>query len=459
MMTSLRGRVFRGRGPGGRRLAPLLFAIALVLPVAAQRTGSGGINTPEQRDKPYVILISLDGFKADYLDLFDLPNLRRLAARGARARWMQPVFPSLTFPNHFSLVTGLESARHGIVSNRFYDPVRKQQYVYTDSAIVSDGSWYQGEPIWVTAERQGMVAACYFWPGSEAEIGGVRPTIYKQYSSDVPNESRVATVLEWLRLPADRRPHMVTLYFSELDTAQHAGPVDAASVEQAAKALDQAMGLLVDGLDALPHGKQVYLILTSDHGMVETTQKQAVQLASVLDPVDLADIEASFAGPVANLHVRGSAERVRQIRDRIAARLARGDVYLREDLPERLQHRSNPRSGNVIIVMDEGWTMSVPRAAASEAPRASAEKPAAPRPPRPDRWGAHGWDPAVPSMRAFFVAVGPAIRAGVTIEPVRNVDVYPLLTELLGLRPAGDIDGRSGAIRDLIQQPAPQIAR
>ena len=442
-----------------RRVAILITLAVLAVGIsgAARQAGSGGTNAPAHRDKAVVILISLDGFKADYLDLFELPNLERIEARGARARWLQPVFPSLTFPNHYSLVTGLESARHGIVSNRFYDPVRRQQYAYTDGAVVSDGTWYSGEPIWVTAERQGMVAACYFWPGSEAEIGGIRPSIYNKYSSNVPNEARVATVLEWLRLPLERRPHIITLYFSELDSAQHAGPLTAPAVAEAARSLDRTVGSLLDGIDALPHGRQVYLVLTSDHGMVETTEKQSIQLTSLLDARDLADLEASFGGPVSNLHVRGTPARVREIRDRIASRLTRGDAYLREDLPERFAHRSNPRSGNIVVLMDEGWTMSVPRPSGQDAPRAALDKPTPPRQPRPERWGNHGWDPALPSMRALFLAMGPTVRPGTRTGPVRNVDVYPLLTEWLGLEPASNIDGRAGAIRSQIDRVAEAV--
>ena len=175
----------------------VLVAAAVVVPAAGQ-AGSGGVNRAEHRDKPYVILVSLDGFKPEYLDRWDLPNFKRALARGARARWMQPVFPSLTFPNHYSLVTGVHPQKHGIVGNRFWDPEQRQQYIYTDNAIVTQGHWYQREPVWVTAESQGMVAACYFWPGSEAPINGVRPTIFNTYADSVPNESRVQTVLEWI---------------------------------------------------------------------------------------------------------------------------------------------------------------------------------------------------------------------------------------------------------------------
>lgn len=430
----------------------MLAAIFSVATLGAQG-GSGGINTSEHRGKPYVILVSLDGFKPEYLDRFELPAIRGVAQRGVRAKRMQPVFPSLTFPNHYSLVTGLHPARHGIVSNRFYDPSRKETYVYTDNAKVTDGTWYGGEPIWVTAERQGMVAACYFWPGSEAPIKGVRPTIYNQYSGGVTHDERVKTVLDWLRLPAERRPHMITLYFSDLDSASHGGPLDAPAVAAAARTLDATIAQLVAGIDALPIRDQVYLILTSDHGMVETSPKQAVQLQALLDPADLQDIVESFAGPVANIHVRGGTARARRLRDKISQRLEHGKAYLREELPERFHHRSNPRSGDIVVVMDESWTMSVPRGTAAEAPRAiTSGQTAKPRPPRAERerWGAHGWDPELPSMQALFVAAGPGIRPGTVVDEVHNIDVYSWMAELLGLAPAADIDGRPGRIRALL---------
>ena len=428
----------------------LIAALTLTAGAFAQTTGSGGINKPEHRDKPHLILISIDGFKPEYLERFDLPTLRALAQRGARAKAMQPVFPSLTFPNHYSLVTGLESARHGIVSNRFFDPARNDTYVFTDSTKVTDGTWYGGEPIWVTAESQGMVAACYFWPGSEAPLNGVRPSIYTAYSDDVPNEARVKTVLEWLQLPAERRPHLITLYFSDVDTASHGGPLDAPRVEQAARSVDTIIGTLVRGIDALPLRDRVYLLLTSDHGMVETSPQQTVALASVLDAKDLSDIRASFAGPVANIHLRGGAAGARAIRDKLSARLKQGKAYLRGDLPERFRHRTNPRSGDIIVVMNEGWTMSVPRVSPERSARPATKEP--PRPGRPTRgrWGQHGWDPELPSMQALFLAVGPTIRAGVVVDKVHNVDVYPLMAELLGLKAATDIDGRSGHIRKMI---------
>jgi predicted AlkP superfamily pyrophosphatase or phosphodiesterase len=423
----------------------LLLLLLLTLPVPAWQAGSGGTNNAEHRDKPYLVLVSLDGFKAEYLDRLDLPNLRRVMQRGTRARGMVPVFPSLTFPNHYSLVTGLHPGRHGIVANRFYDPARRKTYVYTDLEAVTDGSWYGGEPIWVTAEKQGMVTACFFWPGSEAPIQGVRPTIWNRYDVKVPHAARVKTVIDWLGLPIERRPHVTTLYFSELDSASHSGPLESPNVEKAARSLDTAIGALLDGIDALPIRDRVYLLITSDHGMVNTSQRQRIALSSVLDPSELADLEASFGGPIASLHLRGGSDRARQLRDRINAKLARGTAYLRSDLPERFHYRDVPRAGDVVVIMDESWSLTTPRPRASEA--VTVEGGTAKR---PERWGEHGWDNALPSMRALFLILGPGIRAGAIVPEVSNVDVYPLMTDLLGLRAASDIDGRPGHIKALV---------
>ena len=398
----------------------------------ASAAASGGINRPEHRAKPYVILISFDGFKPEYLDRFDLPNFRLATERGVRARRMMPVFPSLTFPNHYSLVTGLYVERHGIVSNTFYDPVRRQTYSLTDRATVTDGSWYRGEPIWVTAETQGMVAGMFFWPGSEAAIKGVRPTFWKDYDSNVPNADRVNGVLDWLRLAEERRPHMLTLYFNDVDAASHRHQLDAPEIERAAQSLDRSLGALMAGIDSLGLRDRVYLVLTSDHGMVETGTQFTIRLDSL---VDTRLIQTAFGGPVANLHVKGGAAGALQVRDRINARLTHGRAWLREELPERYRYRRDPRAGDVVIVMDESWTIATSILT------------------RPwGRWGMHGWDPALPSMQALFVIAGPGVREGTTIDEVQNVDVYHLLAELLELRAAPDTDGQPGRIRGLVMR-------
>jgi predicted AlkP superfamily pyrophosphatase or phosphodiesterase len=424
-------------------LASSACAIQAPRPPAANTSGggaSGGINRPDHRDKPHLILISFDGFRDDYLERFTLPNFKRMGERGARAA-MIPVFPSLTFPNHYSLVTGLHPERHGIVENTFHDPDRNQTYSIGDQSTVTDGSWYRGEPIWVTAESQGMVAACFFWPGSEAAIKGIRPTIWNKYDGTVANNARVDTVLQWLRMPAELRPHLITIYFSELDYASHRNPLDSSTIEAAAKSLDRTLGALLDGIDALPISDRIYVLVTSDHGMAETSKSRVIMLSSL---IDLDSVKVSFDGPVTGLHVKAGSSEARHIRDQINSRLQRGRAYLRREVPEKHRFRADPRIGDVVIIMDESWTLiRVP-------PVSGLVR---------ERWGTHGWDPALPSMRAVFMITGPDIRPGTSIPAVDNVDVYPLMTELLGLRPASGIDGRPGHIRAQVSAAAGAATR
>ena len=422
--------------PWVRRTAGMLLVVSAAVVTAAQAP-TFGTNRPEHLNAPYVILISLDGFRADYLHRFQLPNLQRLMRRGTRAKSIIPVFPSLTFPNHYSLVTGLFPDRHGIVGNSFYDPARRQKYSMDDADTVRDGSWYSGEPIWVTAEAQGMVAACYFWPGSEATIAGRRATFVQPYDGKKPNATRVNGVLEWLAQPAERRPHLVTLYFSSVDSASHLGSIGHRRIEDAARALDRALGQLLAGIDKLPIKDQVIVLVTSDHGMANTSRAQSIPIESL---VSLDGVVQTFVGPVTSLHVRdGDQARAIRLRDELNAKLKTGRAYLRAEVPERHRYSANPRAGDVIVVMDEGWTL-----------RRSYDLRAVVRP----RWGTHGWDPELASMRGIFVAAGPGIRAGHIIDDVRNVDLYPLMTELLGLQSPPALDGKPGHLRQQLQIPA-----
>lgn len=404
----------------------VLWVAALAL---SAQSGSGGVNRAEHTGKPYVILVSVDGLKPEYLDRFTLPNLQRVITRGARARAMTPVFPTLTFPNHYSLVTGLRPARHGIVFNRFMDPVRGATYALGDDASVTDGTWYFGEPIWVTAETQGMVAACFFWPGSEAAIKGVRPSLYRKYVHEMPNSQRVAGLLEWLRLPASARPHILTLYFSTIDSASHGGRLDRPAVEKAVLEVDAAVGQLLDGIDALPIAREITLLIVSDHGMADTRRAQVIDIEKL---ADLSGVVGFFGGPVTAVHVPDPV-RAAKIRDQVNAKLRHGRAYLRGEVPERFHLRDTARAGDVVVIMDEGWTMERGRGRD-----------------RIDEWGQHGWDNELPSMRATFIAMGPAIRAGWIVDQVENIDVYPFMAELLGLRPAEAIDGTAGRIRGMI---------
>src|ERR1700722_2650583 len=235
-------------------------------------------NTAVQQAKHYVVLVSLDGFRWDYPGKYGTPHLLALGAAGASApEGMLPVYPSLTFPNHISIVTGLYPEHHGIVGNSFWDPAREQTYVYTQAQSNSDGSWYSGTPLWVLAEQQGMRSACLFWPGSEAEIQGKRPSYYLHFDDKLDDEKRVDQVIAWLRLPAEQRPHFITLYYSNVDHAGHAHGPDSDEVRDAVHHVDEMIGDLQQKLAALK--LPVNLVVVADHGMV-TLQGDPINLGA-----------------------------------------------------------------------------------------------------------------------------------------------------------------------------------
>lgn len=413
-------------------MAPVLragFLVALCAGILSAQ-GTGGVNAPAQRGKPYVVMISFDGFMPEYLDRLTLPAFARVARSGVRSVGMIPVFPTKTFPNHYALATGMYSESHGIVGNRFWDASRNATFSMSDTLTVLDPTWYRGEPIWVTAEQQGMVAASYFWVASDAAIGGVLPTFSKRYDSRVSNSRRVDSVLAWLALPAERRPHMVTMYFSDTDGAGHDhGPLSP-QLDSAAKRVDVALGQLLDGLDRLPEVRErVYLVLVSDHGMTENSPRWYVGLDTV---IAMDSVRLGEAGPLANLYVTNAPVRARVIADSINRRMKFGRAYLRAELPAHLHYGKDPRVGDVVVVMNEHYQIGMSN-----------------RPPR--EGGNHGWDPTLPSMHALFVASGPGIPAGKVIPTFENVDIYPWITELLGLKPARGIDGKQKRLAKLIQ--------
>ena len=410
-----------GHGPaGGGPLEP------------AVRTpgGTGGANDPSVAGQPHLVLVSFDGLRPDYLDRFDTPGFDRLAARGVRAAGLVSVFPSLTFPAHHSIATGLHPEAHGIVGNRFYDPARGEEFDYREREDAQDGSWWGGEPIWVTAETQGMVAAAFFFPGTEADIGGVRPSHWRPYDGSVPNADRVEQVLAWLALPAAERPHLVTLYFSLVDSAGHRLGPEHANMRESVEAGDRLLGRLMNGLDALPHAERIALVVVSDHGMAEPDPDRLTVLPRV---AGLGNARLVAAGPSISVHV-GDADRGTALRDELNARLAHARAYLREELPPHLHARGNARIGD-IVVMPEGTGMVL--LGDDYAPPA----------------GMHGWDPALPAMHGVFLAAGPGIQAGITLPPVEAVGIYPLVAHLLGLTPSPDIAGDLAPFAAALRSP------
>jgi predicted AlkP superfamily pyrophosphatase or phosphodiesterase len=370
-----------------------------------------------------VVLISFDGWRWDYDQKAPTPNLQKLFARGVRAERLIPSFPSKTFPNHYSIVTGLYPAHHGIVANNIFDPESGLKFGLSDRKAVGDSRWWGGEPIWVTAQRQGKRAATLFWPGSEAAIGGMRPHFWHLYDGNMSNEARVDQVLAWLELPAAERPSFITCYFSDTDDAGHDDGPESEAVREAVMRLDGLLGRLLDGLQSKGIADRVNIVITSDHGMAGTSPDRVIVIDDYLDAstVDIVDINPTL-GIVPKTVTPG------EVYGRLANAHPHLRVYRREETPEHWKYRDNPRIPPIVGVADDGWVIL-------------RQKAGQPRP-VPSSGGVHGYDPRALSMHGLFVAAGPAFRRGVIVPPFENVHIYNALAAALGVNPAkndGDV--------------------
>jgi predicted AlkP superfamily pyrophosphatase or phosphodiesterase len=388
-------------------------------------------NTAGQQAKHYVVLISLDGFRYDYPRRYGAPHLLQLGFKGASApEGMFPAYPSLTFPNHISIVTGLYPEHHGIVANSFWDPAREQTYVYSQTQSNSDGSWYSGTPLWVLAEQQGMRSACLFWPGSEAEIQGKRPSYYLHFDEKLDDEKRVEQVVAWLKLPPELRPHFITLYFSNVDHAGHMYGPDSEEVRAAVHHLDAMVGDLM--AKVAPLHLPVDFVVVADHGMIAVRGGPG----TFSDSADLSDFhtEGSFLYPKPDANVQETYEEF------LAHPDPRFKVYRRADVPAYLHFDQNPREGDPVIIPSGPFLLRA-SAPATETEAASKYR------------GAHGFNPrTMPEMKAIFFAGGPDVRSGVQLKPFENVNIYPFIAEILGLKPPA-IDGTLEVLRPALKIP------
>ena len=371
-------------------------------------------NSTAQQSKHYVVMVSLDGFRYDYPTLHGAPNLIAIGERGAATpNGMRPSFPSITFPNHITLVTGLLPEHHGIVENSFFDPATGKTYSMQKTS--GDGSFYSGVPLWSLAEQQGMRSATLFWPGSEAEIAGKRPSYWKQFDDKFDDEKRIDQVIAWLQLPPAQRPHLITLYYSNTDHAGHEFGPESMEERKAVHHVDALMGELDRRLRALP--LPIDLIVTADHGMVTLKQAPVVldQLPGMAEALRGVNHNGVSIYP-------GSDEKAEAIYQVFLAHPdKRFHVYRRKSVPASYQYNENPREGDPVVIANGPYLISV------------STPPVARHLPQ----GMHGFDPlTMPEMKAIFLAAGPDIRTGVKLDTFQNVDVYDFVAKLLGLTPA-----------------------
>jgi predicted AlkP superfamily pyrophosphatase or phosphodiesterase len=408
------------------RTKSILLSLTILLSTVCVAFGQKSVPTRDDF-APTVILLSIDGFRYDYPEKHGAPTIAAMARDGVRAKWMNVSFPTKTFPNHYTVATGLYPANNGIVDNNVFafgtvlSMSRREE--------VENSRWWLGEPIWVTAENQGLRAASFFFVGSEAPVKGVRPTFWRRYNGGVPPQMRVDTVLSWLDLPEKERPRIITFYFSDTDDAGHEFGPDAEETKYSVWNVDSYVKRLTDGIEKRGLKEKVNIILVSDHGMASVDYRNVTFLDEHFS-LELAE-RILWSNEV--VHIFPKAGKTDEIHNAIK-NLEKVTCWKKDEIPARFNYKGSDRIAPIVCMSDEGW-ITTSRQRYSDWMRNIAD------PERPR--GAHGYDPGLESMRGIFMAWGPAFKKGHLAEPIENVDVYNLMCRILGLRPAqndGDFD-------------------
>ena len=357
------------------------------------------------------VILSLDGFRWDYPDKTSTPGLHQIASEGVKAVSLIPSFPSKTFPNHYTIVTGLVPDHHGLVNNSFFDPELNKPYSLSNKDARFNPVFYGGEPIWITAQKQAVKTASFFWVGSD--VDNMHPDIWKKYDQEIPFSQRVDTIIKWLQLPLSERPRLIMAYYHEPDeTGHHYGP-DNEQTLKTVRELDQVVANLYQRVKQLHNADSINLIIVADHGMGPVSSKRNVALSDYIPKTWPVRIEGG--NPNFNLYAPApwvdsayvSLKKARHIQ-----------VWKPAEVPAYLNYGKNKRVGNIIVVADSAWSVSV----------AKIEK--------EDAGGTHGYDTRNTDMHAIFYAAGPDFKKHYIQPSFQNIHIYPLLAHLLGIKPA-----------------------
>ncbi|MDN5924573.1 MAG: ectonucleotide pyrophosphatase/phosphodiesterase [Xanthomonadales bacterium] len=410
--------------------ALLLGGCATTSPQAAVQIKQAPTTLATKRPAP-LLLISIDAYRADYFNRGMPPTLAAMADDGVHASAMQSAFPTLTFPNHYTLVTGLVPDHHGIVNNTMYD-TKLGKFSLGNRKAVSDGRWWdEGTPIWVTADQHGLKTATMFWPGSAAEIHGQRPDHWVPFNDAITADQRVDQVLKWLDLPADQQPSFLTLYFDAVDHAGHRYGPDTPQVNSALRKVDTAIARLITQLKARHLYEHMNIIVVSDHGMAATPKGQVILMDKL---IDLKQVRVVSMGVLAGFIPKP------EYRAAVRAQLLKPHPHMtcwdKTKIPARFEYGSNARIPPLVCLANVHWIITSSSYLAKRK--------------YPMMLGNHGYDNASPLMRALFIAHGPAFRKGLVVPEFPNVDVYPLMTHLLGI-PAAPNDGDYNAVKDMLK--------
>lgn len=374
------------------------------------------------QETPYVVMVSFDGFRHDYVEQYNLPNFKRLISKGAAAEALIPSFPSKTFPNHYTLVTGLYPGNHGLVDNEFYDPVQKKLYATKNRMMVEDSSFYGGTPLWQLTQQHGMKSASFYWVGSEGRILGSHPDYYRVYDAKVKNEDRIEQTINWLKLPETDRPHFISLYFSIVDHEAHTTGPTSFQTQKILHTADSLLGMLMKKLEKIE--LPVNIIVVSDHGLYEMKREEKV-FRYVNQLININDKSVVFANAGSQVHFY--TKKVDSLYVVLKAEEKNFKVYKQHEFPEHW-HYKHSRAGDILIVAEAGtYFLTAPRELSAWEGKGN--------------FGEHGYDPALTKdMYGIFYAMGPNVKQGIKLKPFENIHVYPFVAKILGLK-IPEIDG------------------
>ena len=407
----------------------IIWSIGLQAQDTSQYIIPGRTNGQDQFDKPYIILISADGFRYDLADKYQAANLLRLRASGVAADYMQSVFPSLTFPNHYSIATGEYPDHDGIVDNTFYDPARQQVYSIGNRKAVEDSSWYGATPIWVLAEKQRMLTASYYWVGAEAAIQGIRPTYYYKFNNQTSMKDRIQAVRSWLLLGEAKRPHLITFYIPDVDHQEHMFGVNSKQTRDAVHDVDEAVGRLVQTIDSLH--LPVNYIFVSDHGMADLDTLHTLSLPNTVDTSHFIILNSLS---IVHMYARDSSF-IKTTYLALQSAAKDYDVYMAANLPDKWHYNKKNdrynRIGDIILVAHAPKVFNLSKRSLPAA--------------------THGFDPTTSDMHASFYAWGPAFKSHQQIREFENIHIYPLIAYILGLKIREPIDGNLKILQPILK--------
>ncbi|XP_018553454.1 ectonucleotide pyrophosphatase/phosphodiesterase family member 5 [Lates calcarifer] len=406
--------------------SPLVCLWALLLPlVSLHRLNQHGRRGHAGMNRPKLLLLSFDGFRWDYVDRVPTPNFRSIMNEGVTVEQVENAYITKTFPNHYSLVTGLYAETHGIVANEMYDPVLNRSFSMETDSIYDSRWWEEAVPLWVTIQKAGGRSGAAMWPGSDVRIHGMYPTQFLQYNASISFETRVERIIEWFSAPNEEAVDFGVLYWEEPDESGHNLGPQSPLMDEVIAGIDEKLGFLINELKKAGLYEKVNLIVTSDHGMTQLFTDNIIELDEYVSRDLYTWVDKS---PVVGILPKEG--KLEEVYNKLVDANPNMVVYKKEEIPKHFHYQHNNRIMPIIIEAKEGWTVMQNRTG-------------------PFMLGNHGYDNTLRSMQPVFVARGPAFRQNYVKTSMRSVDLYPLMCHILSIRPMPN-NGSLLNVKDLL---------